>query len=85
MRIAVIGAGVSGLTFAAAMRQKAPAAEVTLGERDESASSRPQGYAIGLRNGIGLAALADFGTSRRRRWQELHQGHQHGHYQPGCS
>jgi salicylate hydroxylase len=61
MRIAVIGAGLSGLTFAAAMKQKAPKDEVLLFERDESATSRMQGYAIGLRNGLGLAALAELG------------------------
>jgi 2-polyprenyl-6-methoxyphenol hydroxylase-like FAD-dependent oxidoreductase len=61
MRIAVIGGGLSGLTFAAAMRQKAPGDEVTLFERDASANSRPQGYAIGLRNGTGLAALGELG------------------------
>ena len=61
MKVAVIGAGVSGLTFAAAMRKKAPGAEVTIYERDESAGSRPQGYAIGLRNGLGLTALAELG------------------------
>jgi salicylate hydroxylase len=61
MKISVIGAGISGLTLAAAMRQKAPDAEVTLFERDASASSRTQGYAIGLRSGMGLAALAEMG------------------------
>jgi salicylate hydroxylase len=43
------------------MRQMARDAEITLFERDESASSRPQGYAIGLRNAMGLAALAELG------------------------
>jgi 2-polyprenyl-6-methoxyphenol hydroxylase-like FAD-dependent oxidoreductase len=61
MRVAVLGAGVGGLTFAAAVRRKAPAVELTLFERDESAFSRPQGYAIGLRNGFGLEALAGLG------------------------
>jgi ribulose 1,5-bisphosphate synthetase/thiazole synthase len=35
MEIAVIGAGISGLAFAAAMRQKAPGARVTVFERDD--------------------------------------------------
>lgn len=61
MKIAVIGAGVSGLTFAAAMRRHAPSTEVALYERDESSDGRPQGYAIGLRNGLGLKALASLG------------------------
>ena len=61
MRVAIIGAGLSGLTFAAAMNKMAPSAEITLYERDASSTSRPQGYAIGLRNGFGLQALAGLG------------------------
>ena len=58
MKVALIGSGISGLTFTAAPKRQAPEAEVTLFERDVSASSRPQGYAIGLPNGTGLAAAA---------------------------
>jgi salicylate hydroxylase len=61
VKIAVIGAGVSGLTFATAMRRQSPGTEVTLYERDPSSDSRPQGYAIGLRNGLGLKALESLG------------------------
>lgn len=61
MKVAVIGAGLSGLTFAAAMNKLAPGVEIGLYERDESSTSRPQGYAIGLRNGFGLQALAGLG------------------------
>jgi salicylate hydroxylase len=61
MKVAVIGAGVSGLTFAAAMRKAAPDVEIALFERDPSPTHRPQGYAIGLRNGTGLTALGELG------------------------
>jgi 2-polyprenyl-6-methoxyphenol hydroxylase-like FAD-dependent oxidoreductase len=61
MEIAVIGAGISGLAFAAAMRQKTPGARVTVYERDESAFSRPQGYALGIRGETGLRALRELG------------------------
>jgi salicylate hydroxylase len=62
MEIAVIGAGISGLAFAAAMRQKAPGAQVTAYERDEAAFSRPQGYALGIRGETGLPALRELGV-----------------------
>jgi 2-polyprenyl-6-methoxyphenol hydroxylase-like FAD-dependent oxidoreductase len=62
VKIAVIGAGLSGLTFAAARRTLAPATEVTLYERDASATGRTQGYAIGLRIGFGLEALGTLGV-----------------------
>lgn len=39
MKVAVIGAGISGLTFTAAMKRQAPEAEVTLFERDVSAGA----------------------------------------------
>ncbi|HEX2680114.1 MAG TPA: NAD(P)-binding protein, partial [Candidatus Dormibacteraeota bacterium] len=65
MKIAVVGAGLSGLTFAAAAQRFAPGAEVSLYERDESATSRTQGYAIGLRLGFGLEALGTLGLRER--------------------
>jgi glycine/D-amino acid oxidase-like deaminating enzyme len=40
MEIVVIGAGLSGLAFAAAMRRKAPGARVTVYKRDTDPSSR---------------------------------------------
>jgi salicylate hydroxylase len=61
MKVAVIGAGLSGLVFAAAMKQKSPDARVELYERDEGPFSRPQGYAIGLRGDAGLKVLGDLG------------------------
>jgi len=62
VKIAVIGAGLSGLTLAAAIRQRSPGIEVALYERDDSQDSRPQGYAIGLRNSLALDALASLGV-----------------------
>jgi salicylate hydroxylase len=61
MNIAVIGAGIGGLTFAAAMRRFAPEAKVELYERDLSATSRFQGYSLGLKGDAGLAVLKTLG------------------------
>ena len=44
MKIAVIGAGISGLTFAAAMQRFSPETKVDVYERDQGLTSRPQGY-----------------------------------------
>ncbi len=38
-----IGAGISGLTFATAMRRFSPQTPVEVYERDQSLASRPQG------------------------------------------
>jgi len=57
MKIGIVGAGISGLTFAAAMRRFSPATKVELYERDESAASRLQGYSLGLKGDAGLAVL----------------------------
>src|SRR5436190_910400 len=61
MQVAVVGAGIAGLTFAAAMRKYAPAAEVTLYERDASPAARPEGYSLGLRGDAGLLVLKRLG------------------------
>jgi 2-polyprenyl-6-methoxyphenol hydroxylase-like FAD-dependent oxidoreductase len=65
METVVIGAGLSGLAFAAAMRRKAPAVRITVCERDASAFSRPQGYAIGIRGETGVPALRDLDLDGR--------------------
>jgi salicylate hydroxylase len=61
VRVAVIGAGIGGLAFAAAMRQKAPRVRVTVYEKDPTPFSRPQGYAVGIKADTGLPALRDLG------------------------
>jgi len=61
MKIAVIGAGISGLTFAAAMQRFSPETQVELYERDQSLTSRPQGYSLGLKGDMGLAVLKALG------------------------
>ena len=62
MKIAVIGAGIGGLTFAAALRHLAPQIEVELYERDPSLESRTQGYSLGLRGDAGLSVLKILGV-----------------------
>jgi FAD-dependent urate hydroxylase len=61
MRVLVSGAGISGLTFAAAMRRFCPAAEVVLFERDEAPDSRPQGYGLGMDRDAGQLVLRELG------------------------
>src|SRR4051812_31886012 len=61
MRVAVVGAGIAGLTFAAAMRKFAPSADVAIYERDAAADSRPEGYGLGLRGDAGLLVLKRLG------------------------
>ena len=61
MKIGGIGAGVSGLTFAAAMRRFAPKTQVELYERDLNATSRFQGYSLGLKGDGGLPVLKAIG------------------------
>jgi 2-polyprenyl-6-methoxyphenol hydroxylase-like FAD-dependent oxidoreductase len=61
MKIGVIGAGISGLTFAAAMKRFAPGVQVELYERDMSATSRFQGYSLGIKGDGGLPVLKALG------------------------
>ena len=61
MKIAVIGAGISGLTFTAALRRLAPGIQVQLFERDLRPDSRFQGYSVGLRGDSGLNVLKSLG------------------------
>jgi hypothetical protein len=57
MKIAVIGAGIGGLTFAAAMRRFCPDADVEVYERDQGPESRSQGNSLGLNGDKALAVL----------------------------
>ncbi len=61
MKIAVVGAGISGLTFAAAMQRFSPSTQVDLYEQDETATSRLQGYSLGLYGDLGLMVLKKLG------------------------
>jgi 2-polyprenyl-6-methoxyphenol hydroxylase-like FAD-dependent oxidoreductase len=61
MRVAVIGAGISGLTCAAAMQRFSPQTEVEIYERDQGLAGRPQGYSLGLKGDTGLAVLKTLG------------------------
>ena len=65
MKITVIGAGISGLTFAAAMQYFSPQTQVEVYERDQSLTSRPQGYSLGLKGNLGLAVLKTLGLYER--------------------
>lgn len=62
MKIVVIGAGICGLTFAAAIRHLTTSpVELAIYERDVSEDDRPQGYAIGLNQDLGLMVLENLG------------------------
>jgi 2-polyprenyl-6-methoxyphenol hydroxylase-like FAD-dependent oxidoreductase len=61
MKVIIVGAGISGLTLAAALAQLAPRIEVELYERDTAADARRKGYAIGLKTDAGLTVLERLG------------------------
>jgi salicylate hydroxylase len=62
MKVMIVGAGISGLTLAAALTQLAPRIAVELYEGDASASVRRKGYAISLKGDAGLAVLERLGV-----------------------
>src|SRR5579871_4990931 len=61
MQVAVVGGGIAGLTFAAAMRKLAPSAGVTLYEREAASAPRAESYSLGLRGDAGLLVLKRLG------------------------
>jgi 2-polyprenyl-6-methoxyphenol hydroxylase-like FAD-dependent oxidoreductase len=61
MKVIIIGAGISGLTLAAALAQLAPRIAVEIFERDAEPAERRKGYAIGLKGDAGLAVLSRLG------------------------
>ena len=68
MKVIIIGAGIGGLTLAAALAGSTAATaaqgvDYIVIERDASAGSRPQGYAVGLRGDMGIRALKAVGFS----------------------
>jgi 2-polyprenyl-6-methoxyphenol hydroxylase-like FAD-dependent oxidoreductase len=67
MRVAVFGAGISGLTLAAALRQFAPDVDVDVYERDNALDSRFQGYSLGIKGDTGILALRRLGLFEHLR------------------
>jgi 2-polyprenyl-6-methoxyphenol hydroxylase-like FAD-dependent oxidoreductase len=61
MKVIIIGAGITGLTLAAALAQLASQHEVELYERDRSPGVRRKGYAVSLKGDAGLAVLERLG------------------------
>jgi salicylate hydroxylase len=61
MKIIMIGAGIGGLTLAAALRRFSPKTQVDIFERDASPTSRMQGYSLGLKGDAGLMVLKTLG------------------------
>lgn len=56
--IAIIGGGIGGLSLAQALKRYKPSLQVTVYERTESPSARPQGFHIGI-NQWGLESLKE--------------------------
>lgn len=67
MRVAVFGAGISGLTFVAALRRAVPEAQIEVFERDAAPDSRPQGYSLGLKRELGIPVLRRLGLFEQLR------------------
>jgi 2-polyprenyl-6-methoxyphenol hydroxylase-like FAD-dependent oxidoreductase len=67
MRIATIGAGISGLTIAAALRHFDPQVEVQLYERDTATAPRFQGYSLGIKGEYGISVLRQLGIFEQLR------------------
>lgn len=67
-RVLIVGAGLGGLTLAAAIRKLGCGLEVQILERDSGPYIRAQGYSIGLRSDAGLGALRDLGF-----WSDIQQ------------
>lgn len=61
MRLAIVGAGICGLTLAAALNRRAPDIALSIFEADTRSDSRAQGYAIGLKDESGLGVLEQLG------------------------
>ncbi len=67
MKVATIGSGICGLTFAAAIRHFNPDVEVQLYERDTSSDARFQGYSLGMKGDAGIPVLRQLGIFDRLR------------------
>jgi salicylate hydroxylase len=62
MRVAVVGAGIAGLSLAAAVCRRDPGVQVDLFERDADWATRPQGYSIGLKGDAGIMVARELGA-----------------------
>jgi salicylate hydroxylase len=60
VKVIIVGAGISGLSLAAALAQLAPRLEVEIFERDAAAAWR-KGYALSLKGDAGLLVLERLG------------------------
>jgi salicylate hydroxylase len=67
MRIATIGAGISGLTIAAALQHFDPQVEIQLYERDTVTAPRFQGYSLGMKGEYGISVLRQLGIFEQLR------------------
>jgi 2-polyprenyl-6-methoxyphenol hydroxylase-like FAD-dependent oxidoreductase len=61
LRLAIVGAGICGLTLAAALNRRAPDIALSIFEANTRSDSRAQGYAIGLKDESGLGVLEQLG------------------------
>jgi salicylate hydroxylase len=61
VRVAVIGAGVSGLTLAATVHRARPSVDVAIYERDPALDARPAGYSLGIKGDAGVAVARELG------------------------
>lgn len=60
MKVMIVGAGIGGLALAARLKREV-SINIAIYERDETAFSRSQGYALGLKGDSGLPALDELG------------------------
>ena len=65
MKVIIVGAGVSGLTLAAAVAELAPQHDVELYERDASAAGRRKARRLGSRARKGWPFSSDSGCEMR--------------------
>jgi len=65
MKIATVGSGICGLTFAAAMRRFNPDVDVQIYERDTAPDARFQGYSLGMKGDAGIPVLRQLGVFER--------------------
>jgi len=62
VKVAIIGAGISGLTLAAVVHRGNPSIDVTVYERDAALDARPGGYSLGIKGDAGVAVARELGV-----------------------